>query len=173
MPLRVRALLKPSFAVRVCVCVWSPPGYGAANNCLSEEKFLVGRETPEYLPQPGGGPALQRQCGRTDPRLGQWFSLPVGGECKHGSVPNFREPADGGPSNPHPIIPIPPPTRGPLARAGLRRPRRTAQRAVHPAPRLNTSAARGLTPPPLPPFVRRTSGYVAMPQAARGAKSSA
>jgi hypothetical protein len=69
--------------------------YGPAHSCISDEKFLVGRESPEYIPIPGRT-ALERQCGTTDPNVGQWFSLPVGGQCAPYARPNYKDPADGG-----------------------------------------------------------------------------
>jgi hypothetical protein len=70
-------------------------GYGDAHSCISQETFLVGRESPEYLPIPGRT-ALQRQCGATDPKIGQWFSLATGGQCAPGVRPSYRDPAQGG-----------------------------------------------------------------------------
>lgn len=70
-------------------------GYGAANRCISQETYLVGRETPEYIKQPGQT-ALHRQCGPMDPLLGQWFSLPAGGECKGGAAPSDKPASEGG-----------------------------------------------------------------------------
>ena len=39
---------------------------------------------------------MQRQCGTTDPNIGQWFSLPTQGQCAPGVRPNYKDPTDGG-----------------------------------------------------------------------------
>ena len=70
-------------------------GYGPAQHCASADQYVVGRETPEYM-NIAGRSALLRQCGATDPNVGQWFSLPKAGECPPGVRPNFADPSDGG-----------------------------------------------------------------------------
>lgn len=70
-------------------------GYGSAQHCASADQYVVGRETPEYM-NIAGRSALLRQCGATDPNVGQWFSLPKAGECPPGVRPNFADPSDGG-----------------------------------------------------------------------------
>lgn len=56
---------------------------GYPPHCSSREHFYVGHEAAYYI----GSPAvLERQC-RPNPLMGEWYSLPVGGECKDGEVP--------------------------------------------------------------------------------------
>jgi len=51
--------------------------------CMSESKFLVGHEAAYYL---GPENVTQRQCG-TNTDVGEWYSLPVLGECKGDAQP--------------------------------------------------------------------------------------
>lgn len=52
-------------------------------SCESREHFHVGHEAAYYIGLPS---ALDRQC-RSNPVMGEWFSLPVDGECKDGAKP--------------------------------------------------------------------------------------
>jgi len=58
--------------------------YGAANNCLGNEHFWVGHEAALGMGEPDGG-----QC-VTNPLVGEWFSLPVGGQCADGVAPDGK-----------------------------------------------------------------------------------
>lgn len=52
-------------------------------SCFSAEHFLVGHDAAYYL---GSTDAMERQC-TTNPKVGEWYSLPPAGECKPGAQP--------------------------------------------------------------------------------------
>jgi len=58
---------------------YSPP------SCFGKETFLVGHEASYYL---GRQPAQLRQC-HMNPQVGEWYSLPMAGECKDGATPAY------------------------------------------------------------------------------------
>lgn len=55
---------------------------GYPPRCLGAEDFLVGHEAAQGLGSPSGG-----MC-TTNPQTGEWWSLPVGGQCAAGASPS-------------------------------------------------------------------------------------
>jgi len=58
---------------------------GYPSNCLGDEHFAVGHAAAQNLGRPVLG-----QC-QLNPETGEWFSLPVGGECPASVTPDFKQ----------------------------------------------------------------------------------
>lgn len=57
---------------------------GYPSTCLGSETFYPGHEAAYYL---GSESSETRQCGKNE-EMGEWYSLPIAGECKDGSAPS-------------------------------------------------------------------------------------